>query len=406
MSAREQNVVPAKYTVKGGKTNKGKGKVGVQKGKGKLGLVPSKEMPVTATEPPTVARKTINEVICGGLARACSQSTIHPLDTFKVRVQACSHLKKPVKPKKAVMRLTRKGGLQVAGRSMQRAISNLSSLYRGVGSAAAGAGIAIGAYFFFYSAVKTQLERRLHVKPASAAFAAGAVGAVCGGLVKVPIAVCLRSVQAGVYPNTFVAAKRITQAAGYRGLLAGYFPSLLEDVPDTAVKFAAYESLRAFHRQFTGKDRHEASTVEDLAMGSLAGAVAAAATTPFDVVKTRMMTTAASRPTFISSARAVAVREGLPAFFTGVGPRTLSSAINSGIFFVFFEAFSVALLKVQKEKNEKRYLPLRQRSNGSFLDWVIMNELRLEPVYASLSLALTRRSSQLVAWEKQIPWHG
>ena len=36
---------------------------------------------------------------------------------------------------------------------------------------------------------------------------------------------------------------------GPRGLFAGYLPTLLEDVPDMAFKFAAYETLRTLHSQ-------------------------------------------------------------------------------------------------------------------------------------------------------------
>ncbi len=50
------------------------------------------------------------------------------------------------------------------------------------------------------------------------AFVAGAAAAVGSSFVKVPLAVCIRSVQAGVYPNVFQAGKSITQAAGVRGL--------------------------------------------------------------------------------------------------------------------------------------------------------------------------------------------
>ncbi len=55
--------------------------------------------------------------------------------------------------------------------------------------------------------------------------------------------------QAGVYPNVFHAARSITDAAGVRGLFTGYLPNLLEDVPDMAFKFAAYESMRSLHRR-------------------------------------------------------------------------------------------------------------------------------------------------------------
>ncbi len=50
-------------------------------------------------------------------------------------------------------------------------------------------------------------------------------------------------------------------------------------------------------------------------MGAAAGAFAAAATTPLDVIKTNMMCTAASRPTMTSAARAVMAQGGPRHFF-------------------------------------------------------------------------------------------
>ncbi len=50
------------------------------------------------------------------------------------------------------------------------------------------------------------------------AFVSGAAAAVGSGVVKVPVAVCIRSVQAGVYPDVFAAARSIVKAAGPRGL--------------------------------------------------------------------------------------------------------------------------------------------------------------------------------------------
>ena len=58
--------------------------------------------------------------------------------------------------------------------------------------------------------------------------------------------------QAGVYPNVVDAAGSICKACGPRGLFTGYLPTLLEDVPDMACKFAAYETLRSLHRSFVG----------------------------------------------------------------------------------------------------------------------------------------------------------
>lgn len=73
-------------------------------------------------------------------------------------------------------------------------------------------------------------------------------------------------------------------------------------------------------------------------MGAVAGALAAAATTPLDVIKTNMMCAAASRPTMAQAAQMVMSQGGPSAFFRGVGPRALSNGINSAVFFAFFEA--------------------------------------------------------------------
>ena len=53
-------------------------------------------------------------------------------------------------------------------------------------------------------------------------------------------------------------------------------------------------------------------------MGAFSGAVAAAATTPLDVIKTNMMCTAASRPTMTSAARGVWANGGATHFFRWV----------------------------------------------------------------------------------------
>jgi len=160
------------------------------------------------------------------------------------------------------------------------------------------------------------------------------------------------SVQAGVYPNFIEAAKSIFKAVGPRGLFTGYLPTVLEDVPDMAIKFAAYESMRGFHAQlFHGRT---ASLQEDFMMGAISGAAAAAATTPLDVIKTNMMCTAASRPSMLGAAMLVHSQGGPAAFFRGIGARALSNGINSAVFFCFFEALrsSFAARKILQQQQQ------------------------------------------------------
>eukprot|EP00951_Prasinocladus_malaysianus_P043010 scaffold531429_cov43-Prasinocladus_malaysianus.AAC.1 len=121
-----------------------------------------------------------------------------------------------------------------------------------------------------------------------------------------------------------------------QGMLSGFTPTVLEDIPDMAFKFAAYESLRQLHATATGG--RKANPTEDFAMGAVSGAFAAAATTPLDVIKTNMMCNASTRPTMMTAAREVYAQGGLRAFGRGLGPRALSNGINSAVFFCFFEA--------------------------------------------------------------------
>ena len=290
--------------------------------------------------------KTI-DVLAGAAARAASQSTIHPLDTLKVRMQAPGRGIGP-SGSPACAGSGSKYGLGAGGK--------VASLYKGVGGAAGGAGLAIGTYFAFYGATMRLLEEHCpDMGPAARAFVAGASGAVGSSFVKVPAAVCIRSVQANVYPHVLAAAACITKAAGLRGLYTGYLPTVLEDVPDMAFKFAAYESFRAAHARLTGKERGKANKLEDLAMGGAAGALAAAATTPLDVLKTRMMCAAAARPTLGGAVRSVlADGKGLGPFFAGVGPRALSNGLNSAVFFMFFEAIRGHLISMEAAKRNKQ----------------------------------------------------
>ena len=320
--------------------------------------------PAPPPPPPQPDGKPAHDVVAGAVARAASQSTIHPLDTMKVRMQAgggraTAPAPTPppsTTPAPARFSTSKSAGLPPSSLNhpndrmirLERGLSEVKGLYKGVVGAATGAGLIIGTYFAFYSTTKRFLRERTDMHEGASAFVAGAVAALGSSVVKVPLAVCIRSVQAGVYQNVFHAAKSIVSAAGVRGLFTGFVPTILEDVPDMAVKFAVYESLRKLHDQM--KNGRSASVLEDLIMGGVAGAAAAAATTPLDVVKTVMMCTASSRPTLAGAARSIMCEgKGVKPFFRGVGPRALSNGLNSAIFFCFFEAIRQVLIKKQEK---------------------------------------------------------
>jgi solute carrier family 25 (mitochondrial S-adenosylmethionine transporter), member 26 len=338
----------------------------------------------SSSSKPKLELKPASDVLAGAVARAASQSTVHPLDTLKVRMQAADAVAASSSARKAaaaaaaaaaakgVAPSSSAASAAVPLKGIASAAASVRSLYAGVAGAASGAGLYIGTYFAFYGAACNLLASATDLPAGAVAFLAGGAGAVGGSVVKVPLAVCIRSVQAGVYPSAPAAAAAIVRAAGVRGLFTGYVPTLLEDVPDMAVKFAVYETLRAAHaRLMTARARatgelssssskkkgepfkpRPPSMGEDFAMGAVAGAAAAAATTPLDVVKTNMMCSAASRPSMREAARAaLACGGGRPsALFAGVGPRALSNGINSAVFFAFFSVLRGALAKAKAAK--------------------------------------------------------
>lgn len=311
-------------------------------------VITTSSAPAAPPPPPSskVDTKPASDVLAGAVARAASQGTIHPLDTLKVRMQHG----KPTLSK--ISKLIPPQGSDKAAVALQNGLSKVASLYRGVVGAASGAGIYIGTYFAVYGTATNVLARQTTWSKGQVAFVAGAIAAAGGSVVKVPLAVCIRSVQAGVYPNAMNAASSIVAAAGPRGLFAGWLPTILEDVPDMAFKFAAYETMRAVHSNLRG-GKH-ASVQEDFAMGMVAGAFAAAATTPLDCIKTHMMCTAASRPSLRSSSAQIFQQGGLRPFFRGVGPRALSNGMNSAVFFCFFEALRSSFAKRQLQAERRK----------------------------------------------------
>lgn len=96
---------------------------------------------------------------------------------------------------------------------------------------------------------------------------------------------------------------------------------------------------------------------ENCAVGSVAGGIAAALTTPLDVVKTRLMTqthtTAADRYSGVVHAlRRIAAEEGVGALFSGLRPRVVWISVGGTIFFGTYE-------------EAKRRLPLQTNGSGA-----------------------------------------
>eukprot|EP00793_Prasinoderma_coloniale_P004064 PRCOL_00006239-RA len=136
-----------------------------------------------------------------------------------------------------------------------------------------------------------------------------------------------------------------------RALWTGIGPTLMRDVPFSALYWAGVEGVRegiTRGREGRGLPTTPADAAAiNMAAGTASGALAALVTTPLDVVKTRLQVRIAadaegfrSRGELAATAgelRAVAREGGVSALFTGVVPRVARLAPSCGIVLVSYE---------------------------------------------------------------------
>ena len=288
-------------------------------------------------------------LLAGAPAGTTVDLSLFPLDTLKTRLQSSA-------------------GFFASG--------GFRGIYRGIGSALVGS--APGAAFFFctYEASKSALSarrnRRRHdpsdSSPQSSSSStaldhmlAASLGEIAACSVRVPTEVIKQRAQAGRHGgsslSSLLAILSQRGAIGlpgvWRELYRGWGITVLREVPFTVIQFPLWEALRAWgreRRQRTGaglfgdvvvgvaashhhhhQSAAEVSAAESGLYGSLSGAVAAAITTPLDVLKTRVMLSA-QRESVLSVVRAILRDHGVRPFFAGIGPRVMWISAGGAIF--------------------------------------------------------------------------
>ncbi|KAK1862759.1 hypothetical protein I4F81_005326 [Pyropia yezoensis] len=299
----------------------------------------------------------------GAVAQAAVIAALLPLDALKTRLQIM-HTTRP-----SVVR----SSLAVAG-----------DWYAGLLPAVVGA-LPYGALTFgSYEVAKEVLAERAPGLPRRRRLVlAACIGDAVGSLWLAPAEVVKQKLQTGMYPNAATAVRVMARTDGPGAFYQGYWALLARDLPARAVQLAVYEALKARllaagigaaaapgagagdksagvrrGRPTAGGGATAAaaasssasasssstplSTPVAVALGAASGAITGAATTPLDLLKTRMMAQRGGAGNLYANLVHAAVQsvrvDGPATLFRGVLPRAAYTGASAAFFFGAYEA--------------------------------------------------------------------
>lgn len=193
-------------------------------------------------------------LISGGIAGTAVDVALFPIDTIKTRLQSPS-------------------GFWKAG--------GFRGIYNGLTAVTAGSAPGAALFFSTYETMKCFLNTTDYLHPAIQHMMASSVGEVAACLVRVPTEVVKSRMQTNDTAQLIPTVRELLREGS---MYRGFGITLFREIPFCCIQFPLYEYLKA--QSLFLDANHPAYAA---LCGSFAGAVAAAATTPLDVLKTRFM---------------------------------------------------------------------------------------------------------------------
>eukprot|EP01059_Diplonema_ambulator_P001513 TRINITY_DN11287_c2_g1_i1.p1 TRINITY_DN11287_c2_g1~~TRINITY_DN11287_c2_g1_i1.p1 ORF type:complete len:227 (+),score=39.79 TRINITY_DN11287_c2_g1_i1:86-682(+) len=176
-------------------------------------------------------------------------------------------------------------------------------------------------------------------KPMLNHMGAACMGEVAACLVRVPTETVKQRLQAGMYNGMSNAMVDILKKEGPLGLYTGYPVTVAREIPFALIQFPLWEALKSkFAYDSDGKKSNGVASL----CGSVAGAFAAAVTTPLDVAKTRIMLGKDKHGVpynsrVVSTLLRIHRDEGFKALLSGLFPRVKIIGVGGLIFFGAYE---------------------------------------------------------------------
>lgn len=215
-------------------------------------------------------------------------------------------------------------------------------------------------YFTCYDQLCAALKVRMGDRSDTAPLLAGAIARVGSVTVISPLELIRTKLQSEKqsYRQLSAVIRSSVHSEGWRSLWRGWGPTLLRDVPFSAMYWYNYEKGKSWLCDYYSSNPTFAIT---FTAGAVSGSIAAIVTLPFDVVKTRRqvelgelqamnLSTQVSSSTYNVMKRIVA-ENGLSGLFAGFMPRLIKVAPACAIMISTYE-FGKALFRRRNQEKE------------------------------------------------------
>lgn len=214
-------------------------------------------------------------------------------------------------------------------------------IYRGIGATAAGSSPTAAIFFVTYESIKSFIAPQTAKEnaPLVHMFAASC-GEVMACLVRVPVEIAKQRKQAMLVRDNVSSIQLLYQSFRqeglFRGVYRGFGSTIMREVPFSLIQFPLWEYMKSQWEPTTGISSN--SWTVSLC-GAISGGIAAAITTPLDVIKTRIML-AESGSKNVTAPRIVKTiyrEKGIRGLFAGLIPRVMWITIGGAVFFGFYD---------------------------------------------------------------------
>ena len=276
--------------------------------------------------------------LCGAFATAFGDFVMHPVDTIKVMQQTAT---------------TTMSMLACAKQILVK--SGPAGFYTGVVPYMIADGLSGAIKFASFEISKVFVQARVPVQfhPLTQ-FVCAAGAMIACSVVMIPGEVIKTRMQAGVATSLIGGITQTLKDSGIGGLFAGYYATLVRDIPYTMLELGLYENIKTIIRKYYKTE--QLSQKDELFAAAVTGGITGFITTPLDLVKTKLMVqtsgAAGGYGGVIDALTSIYKQGGIEALFVGSSARVAWLLPFTTIYLGVYEISKRKILEIKYKAND------------------------------------------------------